>query len=374
MSTYDYDLHGNFRLRLENATSKEAQMVQRQVGPLAAPVAGEPDLTVQFVESIPEPPNLRYIGLNDAAYSDQAFYVLKGKNKTRVKVQIPFDKIGQQATICCERGLTSIPLLIPIINLSLLAKGILAFHASAFTFRGQGALITGWAKGGKTETLLAFMSQGARYVGDEWIYLRADENEMFGIPEPMRVWNWHLNSLPHYRARLKRKDQLRLTSLDALSRSMGWLAGSNGQRRGTPARLAQRVQPVINRQMFAHFAPHALFGPDNIQAASRIDKLFFAVSHNAPEVSVAPIDAEEVVQRMLFSLTEEQAVLTSFYQKYRFAFPQKCNSWIDNLERIQSKLLLRALNDIPAYAVYHPYPVHIPRLFEAMQVLFEELR
>lgn len=370
MQSYDFDLHGFLRLRLQNATEREAQAVERQLGPIGVPVAGQPDLTVTFVDSLPDMPNLRYVGLNDAAYTDEDFFILKGKNKTNVKVQIPFEQIGGQMVICCERGLSNIPLLIAIINLTLVTKGILPFHASAFTYRGQGALITGWAKGGKTETLLAFMSQGARYVGDEWVYLNPDDNTMFGIPEPIRVWNWHLDSLPHYRARLKRKDKLRLNSLSMLSRSIGWLSQPGSSKPGSLARLTRRIQPVVNRQMYAHFPPHFLFGQENIQASSPIDKIFFTVSHNQPSVTVEPVDSEEVAQRMMFSLSEEQLGLTSYYLKYRFAFPKKCNSWMDNLERLQYKLLLRVLKDKPAHAVYHPYPIQIPRLFEALNPYF----
>ena len=82
---------------------------------------------------------------------------------------------------------------------------------------------------------------------------------------------------------------------------------------------------------------------------------------------MSPIDAEEVAQRMIFSMREEQLGLTSYYLKYRFAFPYQANPWMDNLDRIQAKLITRALKNKEMYAVYHPYPVHIPRLFEAVQ-------
>jgi len=54
-----------------------------------------------------------------------------------------------------------VPHLLAVINLTALAKGVLPLHASAFTYRGLGVLATGWAKGGKTETLLEFAWLGA---------------------------------------------------------------------------------------------------------------------------------------------------------------------------------------------------------------------
>jgi hypothetical protein len=183
MTQFDFDLHGFFRLRLSNATEKEAAVVTRQLGPIAAPVNGAPpDLTIRFVDSLADAPELRYIGLNDAAHTASDYFILKGKQKSSVRVLVPFDSIGGKAEMVAERGINNIPLLIPILNLTMLAKGVLPFHASAFTYQGKGALITGWAKGGKTEILLSFMAQGANYVGDEWIYLCPDGKSMFGIP------------------------------------------------------------------------------------------------------------------------------------------------------------------------------------------------
>jgi len=368
VTQFDFNLHDYVRLRLIDATHKEADVIQRQLGPIAAPFSGAPDLTIRFVDPAPEPPGLRYIGLNDAAYTQDGFFVLKGKNKARIKAQIPFDKIGlEPAEVVCERGITNIPLLIPMINLILLSKGVTPFHASAVSYQGEGILMTGWAKGGKTETLLSFMMQGASYVGDEWIYLCPDGASMFGIPEPIRVWDWHLKSLPDYRARLNRKDKFKLGSLSALSRSIQWAAGVGSNGSGAPARLAQRLAPVVQRQTFVHFAPYTLFGADHIQATSAIDKIFFTASHNQEEITVMPVDAENIAQRMSYSMREEQQVVISYYMKYRFAFPDRANPWLDNLERIQTKLLTRALAGKEMYAVYHPYPVHIPRLFEAVQ-------
>ncbi len=69
---------------------------------------------------------------------------------------------GQQIScgceIVCERGRARVPLLTANVNLVVLGNGALPLHAAAFRFDGTGVLVTGWSKGGKTETLLAFMA------------------------------------------------------------------------------------------------------------------------------------------------------------------------------------------------------------------------
>ena len=81
----------------------------------------------------------------------------------------------------------------------------------------MGTLVTGWSKGGKTELLMAAAGAGARYIGDEWVYLTTD-GRMHGIPEPIRLWDWHLRQLPVAREQLTLTDRLKLGGIPALRR------------------------------------------------------------------------------------------------------------------------------------------------------------
>jgi hypothetical protein len=210
-------LHGCVGIRLINASPSDAAAVSRQLGPIRSTLSRQPDIIIEFVPQLPLPSMssspLRYIGVDDTAFTDDAFFVLRSKHKSRAMVQIPFAEIGQQCHILCETGLTAVPLLIPILNLTALHRGLLPLHASAFEYQGMGVLTTGWSKGGKTETLLSFMAQGATYIGDEWIYITSDGAQIFGIPEPIRIWEWHLQSMPEYRRILKGSDRTRLRVL-----------------------------------------------------------------------------------------------------------------------------------------------------------------
>ena len=183
----DYDLQGWVGVRLLNATPAEVAVVDRQLGPIRGTLDRPPDLTLRFVERL-DTPGLRYLGQEEAAFTDEAFLLLRTKYGTRARVQIPFEQVGGPCEIVCERGVRSIPLLIPLLNLTALGKGLLPLHAAAFRYRGQGVLVTGWSKGGKTEALLAFIARGAEYIGDEWVYVSSDGDRMFGIPEPIRLY------------------------------------------------------------------------------------------------------------------------------------------------------------------------------------------
>jgi hypothetical protein len=362
----DYDLHGLTGIRLLNASPGDAAAVTRLLGPIQAPLTGEPDIVIRFVDRLSTSSRIRYLGLDEAGFTDDTFLVLRSKHKARARVQIPFEQIGRQCEIVCERGLPAVPLLLAILNLTVLCKGALPMHASAFTYNGTGVLTTGWAKGGKTETLLAFMANGAEYVGDEWVYLSCDGQRMYGIPEPIRVWDWHLQDLPQYWPLVGRGDRVKLRMLKLVVRLMD-RAVSNGLGRGSaPVKLIRRMTPLLKRQLYVQLPPQKLFGQGFGPLVGTPDKIFFVASHETPEVTVQPMDPQEIARRMVFSLQEERMDFMSYYLKFRFAFPEIRNELIERVEELQRERLTQVLADKEAYAVYHPYPVSIPALFNAL--------
>ena len=357
----DFDLHGFVGIRLLDATPRDVAVVTRQVGPIQKPLERTPDVVIRFVDRLPTTTPMYYVGVDDVGFTEDAFLVLRGKHKTQVRVQIPFDKLGQQCEIICERGVPAVPLLIATINLSALQNGVLPMHASAFTYKGVGVMVTGWAKGGKTEALLSFMARGAEYVGDEWVYLSANGEKMYGIPEPIRLWRWQLQSMRQYLPTVKRKNRLKLQGLNLAARSMD-AASLNGR-----LRYLKSASGLVKRQLNVQVPPHRLFGKDSVSLAGQLDKVFYVASYSSPEVVVEPMDSQLLAGRMAFSLQEEQEGLIAYYRRFRFSFPDAPNTLIDKIEDIQLDLLRRALDGKTTYAVYHPYPVAIATMYDAME-------
>jgi hypothetical protein len=360
----DFDLHGLVGIRVHNASASDIAAVRRQLGPLERPLQREPDILIRFVDELPPPKSLRYLGVNEAGFTEDSFWILRSKHKSQARVRIPVEQIGSKCEILCETGLAAVPLLIAIINLTALSNGAVPLHASAFVYNGVGALSTGWSKGGKTETLLSFMVHGARYIADEWVYLHGD-GRMSGIPEPIRVWDWHLSDLPQYRPRAPRSGIARLKAIQGVQRTLSCVPGG----KWPLGRIKDRLTPFLKRQTFVDVPAEKLFGRENMQLIGSLDKIFFVVSQASPDISVEPIEAANVARRMVHSLQYEQAVFLGYYRMFRFAFPDKANELIDHSEELQGNLLHRALAKKEAHVVYHPYPVSLPALFEALAPL-----
>jgi len=362
----DFDLYGLAGIRLLDTTPKDTAVVARQLGLNQSELHHEPDLYIRFVDRMPISSPVHYIGVDEAGFTKDAFLVMRSVHKIPTKVRIPFEQVGTTCEIVCERGLPAVPLLISILNLTILNNGTLPLHASAFRYHGCGILVTGWSKGGKTETLLAFMSNGAEYIGDEWVYLYNDHSRMVGIPEPIRLWQWHLSDMPQYQLKAGTRDRAKLRMLRILIRTLDWPANGVGKK-SSVGMLAGRLRSILRRQQYVQISPEHLFGEDACSLQGTLDKVFFVISSDQPGVNVEPVQPQEVAQRIIHSLKAEYSDFLSHYTKFKFAFPSKQNELIEQMQHRQLAALLKVLANKEAYAVYHPYPVHIPTLYEAIK-------
>jgi hypothetical protein len=367
----EYDLHGIVGIRLLDASPADLAAVAAQLGPIEAPLSRSPDIVIRFVDQLSVSEPLCLVGVDDAAFDDDVFVILRGKRKTPVRVAIPFETIGGRCEIECEHGAPAVPLLIAIINFSALGHGALPVHASAFRYRGRGVLVTGWSKGGKTETLLGFLANGAEYIGDEWMYLTDGGSRMCGIPEPIRVNDWHLDELPADRRRLGHQQRLRLRALRYLTNGMAAVVGSGGGDTVTWKHFIRRVGDLVERQRYVHIAPRETFGARFGALEAPLDKVVFVGSHASSVITTRPVSGEEVAERIAFSLQQERSNFMSYYRKFRFAFPEKQNRLIDSADDIERERLRQAFENKECYAVHHPYPVSIPALFDAVRPLVE---
>jgi hypothetical protein len=359
-ATVDFDLHGLAGVRVVDAAPADLAVVARQLGPLPRRLDRDPDITIRFVDRLEPSSRLNYLGAREAGWSDDGFYVLRSRKQPAV-IRLPIGSVGGPCEIVAERGAPAIPYLVAVLNLTVLVNGGLPLHAGAFELDGRGVLVTGWSKGGKTELLMAATGAGARYIGDEWVYLTG-RGTMHGIPEPVRLWDWHLDQLPRVRRGLGRLDRLRLRALPLAGRIDRALPGP--VRRTAPGRLLHRAIPVVDGQRHVDLAPERLFGALG-SLSGRLDHVLFVVAAAGDAITVEPIDPDEVARRMVFSLLHERLDLAALYLQARFAFPELANPHLDGVEALQRERLSRFLAGRPAHRIIHPYPVDLGAFLDA---------
>jgi hypothetical protein len=334
----------------------------------------EPDLLIRFVDSLPRAGVVRHLGL-DAAFDDESFFVLRGRRKTTVRVAIPLDRLGTTPfEIVAERGLTAVPYLLPILHATLFARGVLPLHASGFVHDGRGVLVTGWAKGGKSETLLAFGRQGATYVGDEWVFVAADGSTMAGLPEPMRLWDWQLGMVPEIRDRVPLTGRARLAASAGVAIGLGAVSRLPGLGSSPVGDVARRSAAIVERQRSLQIPPATVFADRVAPGPVPLDRVVLIESADDPVPTVGPIDAATVARRTATSVAHELLDLRALALRYDYAFPGRRADFVDAMPARLDEGLAIALARTPCLIVRHPYPPDIPGLFDLIAPPLERAR
>jgi hypothetical protein len=364
----DFDLHGFVGVRLLDPRPADVETITRQIGPLVGRLDRAPDITVRFVDDLPDPGRLTYAGWPESAAAGDDFYLLRGRDGVAARTLLPVQDVGGRCAIVCERRAGHVPHLLAVINMTALAKGVLPLHASAFTYRGTGVLAMGWAKGGKTETLLAFAARGAQYVGDEWVYLTPDGG-MHGIPEPIRLWHWHIAQLDALRAGLPGTTRARLRALPSVASSAAALGDTLP---GLPGSVLRRAAPVVRRQAYVQVPPARLFGPGSVVLHGRLDTVLLVASSDGDGVDIEPLPGSAVAAHMRASLEEERSPFLQAYRQFRYLFPERRSAVVEQAAATEERLLEQYLGDRPAHLLRHPYPVRLESLVAPVESVLPE--
>jgi len=362
----DYDLHNLVGIRVVNATQRALKAIQRQIGRLPTNIHRLPDIEIIFTDKIKPVGELFYIGLNFAGYDSGGNFYIINNDEAHSKMAINFDQIDETLTVICEREITSIPLLNHLINFNFLKKGYVPLHASAFKYENNGILVAGWTKGGKTESLLAFLKNGAQYVGDEWVMISENGDKMYGIPYPICVWDWQLPYIKNLIPGINFQKKMTFKAIyffDWSSRNIINRIFPNSFLSNLSKQLVQK----FNKQLHVRIDPIRLLQGEQSNVGCKIDKIFFLMSHDNKEIVIERIDPLEIAMKMSYSNIDEQSPFFEYYNAFRFAYPDRENLFFDNIFETQTSMLHHALRNKESYVVRHPYPVNLDELFQVME-------
>jgi hypothetical protein len=331
---------------------------------MRATVSRVPEITIRFVDDVPSTGVLRYVEPERVGFDDEAFVVLNRRSRGKAVAQIPLDAVGRSFEILCRSGVGPVPLLRPILDLTMLARGVVAVHASAFTFNGKGTMIAGWARGAKTTSLLAFMSNGAELIADDCVYVDPDGNRLYGLPDAISIRARHLQEFPLYRELVGWRDRSRLRAASLLGGVAAAFA-DGGESQGA-RKLADRVA-ALAEDACAAVPPGQL--SRRCAFSGRLETAFLSIPHERNDVSCVRVDPEWFADRLVFSLRAQRLHLLGGYLAFRFAFPDRRSRLLEQASQTEREVLVRALSAAETYALYHPFPASAQALFDAVAAL-----
>lgn len=362
VTTSDHSIHAVVDVRLVGSGAGALPRPD-YLGPPCAPSGAEPDVVLN-IDSAFAAPTLNHLGLNFAGYDDQDFYVLHWRTGQAL-ARVPFECVGGPIIIDCHPDFLRHPVFRTILILTMVGKGHVPLHASAFRYQGEGVLVVGWEKGGKTETLLAFANEGAEYVGDEWVVVAPDGATMFGLPFEVTVWDWQFPYITEMLPNVSFSRRALFTAvhwIDAIHRRLN--AGRLG--RAAPLELLGEALPSARRQLRIREHPSTLFQDKRHEGPTSLDRLVLVMGNDNPTIVVEPIDPQEIARRMPFSNMYEYSKLIEYHRAYRFAFPDRDDPFFDGLAARVGAALATAVEGKPAHRVVHPYPVALDELFRSL--------
>jgi len=348
-------------IRLINPSEADVKVITKKFEIVPQVLANEPDIVITYVKKI-DLSGLTHIGLNTAAYSKDGFYILSN-GKENVKIKVPIVDIGRsKLNMVCESDSPDIPALNYIINFTLIGKDLLPLHATAFRYNDVGAVVMGWSKGGKTESLFSFMNHGAEFLSDEVAVVSSDGKEVLGMRIPICVWEWQFKEIHSFMPKVSLQKKLIMKGIHVV-KTLNKIFHIE---------IINKAMPVLDSQLNIKTLPTKLFKQERIISRMNLDVIILAMSHDLNEIIVEPISADEVIDRMINSQEYELEYFFRYYKMFKYAFPYHLNEFLENIKSVQYALMKKLLEGKKAFVVKHPYPVSFERLFDKMRPIFSE--
>lgn len=153
-----------------------------------------PDITVSFR---PESISPSSYSVKDSVSYDSKGPFLFDKNFRLCRIDLA--QIGNKnLSVVCDPEFN--PHFFAIILEALVQVYLFSFesffcHASAFEYEGKVILCPAWRNSGKTDLMLSFMSEGARYIADDWVVINK-QGEIEGYPKRINLFPYNFHHFP----------------------------------------------------------------------------------------------------------------------------------------------------------------------------------
>jgi hypothetical protein len=350
-----FAIGGAVTLALHRAGPAEHAALARQLVPCPpAPWGAAPDVVVEADPTVPGTLVDLQRNAGDGrltATDGERFYVLV---QGRACVIPPLGAEGP-ARFAYEPGFPIArafgKLLRPALQVALPARGAVAAHAAAVEVDGRAVLVAGWSESGKTETALALMERGARFLSDKWTVLRPDRTAAV-FPIGVGLRGWVLEHLPRLDAAVRGRDRGRL-------RVAGWARAAARPLDGGPVgHELERAITLADRISVTPPRLRELYG-DDPRAPWEAPLGAVALLTTVPSgtgVRAEPADASWAAERLARTAAFERRGIFELHDRASWALRDRDGDARRSLVEADRALLERVLSGVMVLDVRAPFP------------------
>ncbi len=305
-------------------------------------VSGEKIIKLDLVDKI-RAKNLYYLGSEAAC--NNSFFIL---DKKGLKFSFNPKDFFLETKISIESGFDVsllISILEPLILVRLLLSGVIPVHSCSVEISGEGILFPAWGGTGKTRLLLNLTTSGAKFVSDEWSFVRGN------------------SLLPYY---------VDFCMLD-------YDLSEYGDRANLSA--IEKLRLLFNRKFSSHrkiihllnycnlILPHKEFVPEqlfpSIASEAKLRKIYILQKWNKAEPKKDKIDPEILLDKFVLSFYRENRLLFYYYNLYKFAM--SCNGGIfDDISNIYRQKMSRVLDKKKCFSLTLPMNIRNINLIDVL--------
>ncbi len=249
----------------------------------------------------------------------------------------------------------------PMVQVLMPALGCVAVHAAAVEIDGRAVLVAGWSESGKTETALALLESGARFLSDKWTLLDPDGSA--GVfPIGVGIRGWALRYLPRLNDALVARPRRRLRAAAVLRAATKPLA------RGLAADPLERVTMLADRVAVSPSELRRLYGDDaSAPWSSPLGAL--ALLRNVPAGDGAradPADPSWVASRLALTAAFERRAIFDLHERAQWSAAAPDPDLRPRLIERERALLAELLSGVPVLDVRAPFPTDPRAVAEAI--------
>ncbi len=240
-------------------------------------------------------------------------------------------------------------------------------HGTAVELDGAGLIVAGWSESGKTETALALMEAGARFLSDKWTVLGPD-GTMSAFPVSVGVRRWVLPHLPRLRASLPVRSRAQLGAAavaDVSSRPLRTRA--RGRLTGLAADAASHAVGLAGRTALSPSELRAAYGQEDDPARHvPVRCVALLTTVEGDDIAVTEADPDWAAMRLARSAAYERRPWFALQERARYAAPERPAEGPEEVIERERDLLRPALSEMRLVSVEAPFPVDPRRVADAV--------